>query len=142
MTSCASPLLETAGIVKEIKGKALFVEITVNEACQGCRANKSCVIGSVPNTRIIEIAKHDNAKFQVGDHVTIIMQMKTGIKAVVIAYVVPFLLFFVSMLTATCYELSELKVGIYSIGTIAIYYLCLYFLRSRIKKAVTFSIKD
>lgn len=142
MNNCASPLLETSGIIKEIKNKNLFVEITINEACHSCNARKDCVIGSTPSTRIIEVTNHNNDKLQIGNTVTITMQTRTGLKAVLIAYIVPFLLFLSCMSTMSYYNVSELKIGIYSIATIAIYYVCLYSLRSKIKKAVTFSIKD
>lgn len=142
MNNCASPLLETSGIIKEINHKILFVEITINEACHSCNAKKNCVIGSTPNTRIIEIAKQNKNAFQVGDAVTITMQMETGLKAVLIAYIAPFLLFLSCMIIMSFYNASELKIGIYSIATIAIYYISLYLLRSKVKKSIMFSIKD
>ncbi|MCP4393811.1 MAG: SoxR reducing system RseC family protein [Alphaproteobacteria bacterium] len=143
MNNCKTPpIIENDGIIKSTDGDTIKVEVQINTACSNCDMKKGCSMHHHGTTRIIEVQKTISSNYHMEDHVTVIATMQTGTKAVIIAYIIPFILFMIALIASTKSEINELYCGILSITVVAIYYIALYFLKDKISKSVTFSIKE
>jgi sigma-E factor negative regulatory protein RseC len=68
------------------------------------------------------------------------MQRDSGYKALLLGYVLPFILLMIVLITFLSIEGSELLAGILALLILVPYYTGLYFLRDRIKKTFSFSV--
>lgn len=128
------------GIVRNIDGDDISVEIIVSSACSGCHAKSICI----PSDRRQEIVTVKNSRqetYQVGETVDLLLETSAGNKAVVLAYVLPLVVLLV--LLFGCYTLTHnelLSVGISILG-ILLYYLILKSAGKSVEKGIEFGIR-
>lgn len=128
------------GIIREINGNDISVEVIVSSACSGCHAKSICI----PSDRRQEVVTVKNTRhedFQVGETVELLLETSAGNKAVVLAYVLP-LIVLLSLLFG-CYALTHkelLSVGIGMLGVI-LYYLILKSAGKKVERGITFGIR-
>ncbi len=115
------------------------VEILVSGACSGCHAKSVCSAGST-ETKVITV-KSDSS-VQPGDSVTVEMKLSQGFRALVIGYIIPFLVLVTAFGLASAAGAGELVSALLSFLAIGGYYLIIYLLRSRIGEKFEFKIKD
>jgi sigma-E factor negative regulatory protein RseC len=68
------------------------------------------------------------------------MKKSLGGKAVLLAYIIPFIIMMLSLIILTLLNFSELFAGLFSIGILAPYYLVLYLLKNKLSKTFKFTI--
>lgn len=128
------------GIVRNIDGDDISVEIIVSSACSGCHAKSICI----PSDRRQEIVTVKNSRqetYQVGETVDLLLETSAGNKAVILAYVLPLVVLLV--LLFGCYTLTHnelLSVGISILG-ILLYYLILKSAGKSVEKGIEFGIR-
>lgn len=118
--------------------KSVIVSIIASTACSGCHAEDSCTM-SGKEEKIIEIAGSYNVK--PGDNVTVLMNQSVGYAALILGYILPLITVLTILIIMISMEISELISGIISLGSLLPYYTVLYFLRGRINKKFTFTLK-
>lgn len=128
--------IEHQGIVQSVDKQGVRVMIVQNAACSTCAAGSSCMAAE-RKEKIIDALPLDDLKE--GDEVRVLIERRLGFKAVLLAFVLPFIL--VISLVALLSRLTDL--GDAWAGTIALaalipYYLVIAFFRDRIKKQFTF----
>jgi len=128
--------IEHQGIVQSVDKQGVRVVIVQNAACSTCAAGSSCMAAE-RKEKIIDALPLDDLKE--GDEVRVLIERRLGFKAVLLAFVLPFIL--VISLVALLSRLTDL--GDAWAGTIALaalipYYLVIAFFRDRIKKQFTF----
>jgi sigma-E factor negative regulatory protein RseC len=127
------------GIVLKAPGDGTAdVEIVTGSACSGCHAKSACSLGST-DVRTINIKS--DAKLNPGDKVTVIMEQSQGFRALVIGYVIPFLLLITVFIVLTVAGAGELSSALLSFSSLAVYYFIVWLMRSRIDKKFEFKIK-
>ena len=127
------------GTVKEIKNNMLFIEIERHAACAGCHAKNSCTSFN-KKEEIITISTNESGRFQVGEFVQVGLRKSTGAKAVVIAYLFPFLVLALGLFGTYYITKNELlSVCIAFVGT-TLYYLLIKRIDSKLKQHFTFSV--
>jgi len=127
------------GIVVRVPGDGTAdVEIITMEACATCHAKSVCSAGKT-DTRIITVKSV--ADLDQGDHVTVVMQQSLGFRALVIGYVIPFLVLIAAFTLATVAGAGELLSAMLSFAAIGLYYFVVWILRSTIGKKFEFKIK-
>ncbi|MCL2435612.1 MAG: SoxR reducing system RseC family protein [Lentimicrobiaceae bacterium] len=125
------------GTVKEIKGNVLFVEIERSAACASCHAKGAC-LASQRKDEIIPIATNEPDEFQVGETVQVNLKKSMGAKAVVIAYLCPFLALILGLFGTYYFTKNELlSIGVAFAAT-ALYFLFVKKIDERLKKHFTF----
>ncbi len=82
-------LLRHTGIVKEVTPSSLIVSIINQSACSACHAKGACSVSDVQE-KDIEITSYHNS-YQPGNRVTVIFRESSGLKALFLGYVLPFL---------------------------------------------------
>jgi positive regulator of sigma E activity len=139
MANSVSGIIDHEGIVQRTGNNSVFVSISSASACSGCHAEGSCAM-SGKEEKIIEIRGTYNVK--AGDQVTILMKQSMGYSALFLGYIFPVIAVIGVLMTMAAFKVPELKSGLASIGILIPYYTILYFLRKRLDKKFTFTLKD
>lgn len=126
------------GIVESIGEDGLTVRILQASACSSCEARKLCR-SSESKEKLVEVKGH-YPTLQVGDSVTLCGSVRQGLRASVLAYVVPLILMLVALFAAT--RLWGEKAGaLVALLTLALYYGVLFLLKDKLGKHFTFRIE-
>ena len=132
--------LEHKGIVLSIKGERIDVSILSESACATCKVKSACGM-SETEEKVVSIFTHDAPAYRVGEQVVVSVTRNMGLRAVFLAYVVPFLVLLVSLLVLLEAGLSEAAAGLISLGVLALYYIVLWLMRRRIEREINFNIR-
>ncbi len=76
---------------------------------------------------------------QVGDHVEVLLTERLGWKAVLLAYIMPFVVMMLVIALLGLWSSNEVLVGTLSLVAVAIYYFILSFFRSKLQKQFSFT---
>lgn len=125
------------GVVQSIDGLNVMVKMTVGSACAGCHAKGVCGAAE-SRDKVVKAVNINNLDLSVGDTVAVEMRQGLAMKAVVICYLVPFVVLFASfcLMYLVC-KVEWVNVAV-SLGLTALYFVLLWFFRKRIEKNVTF----
>jgi sigma-E factor negative regulatory protein RseC len=135
----ASVCIKQKGTVEEIKNHRIRVRIHRDSACGQCNAIGFCNLSDV-SERIIET--NDNAQnLKIGDHVDVTISRNMGNKAVILGYLLPFLLLIAVLFFLNALAIEEWLSGLISLATLAPYYMLLYLFRDKLRKSFTFTIR-
>jgi sigma-E factor negative regulatory protein RseC len=135
-----SNTIDHTGIIKQIKGSQLFIEIVQQSACADCHAKGMCS-ASDSKAKIIEITDLSNNTHQVGDSVIICGKTSTGLLAVLFAFVLPICVLVGSIIIGNTLQWDDGLSAIAGIFTLIPYYFVLYLFREKMKHKFTFTIK-
>ena len=98
-------MIEHPGIVQTKGDGVVMVLITQSSACSSCHAKGACTAAD-KSEKLVEALVIDN-NLEVGDAVIVYGQRKLGMKAVLWAFVIPFVILFVTLLLLQQTGLSE-----------------------------------
>jgi sigma-E factor negative regulatory protein RseC len=125
------------GIIKEITNNILYVEVERRAACASCHAKNFCM-PSEKRDEIIPVHTNNPHEFKVGEPVQVSLKQSMGAKAVVIAYLFPFLALTLGLFATYYFTKNELlSIGVAFAAT-ALYFLFLKRMDNKIKKHFTF----
>lgn len=114
------------------------VEILVSGACSGCHAKTVCSAGT-SEAKVITV-KSDSS-LRPGDSVTVEMKLSQGFRALLIGYIIPFLVLVTAFGLSAAAGAGELVSALLSFLAVGVYYLFIFLLRSRIGEKFEFKIK-
>ncbi|MBA7550238.1 hypothetical protein ES705_42748 [subsurface metagenome] len=126
------------GVITSIVSSKIKVNITTFSACSSCGAKGICSISDVKD-KIVEVPK--TGDFSVGQEVQVILHQTQGFKALYLGYIQPFIIVLLTLIITGSLTRNELLVGLFSLGSLALYYLVLYFYKEKIRNKFTFAIK-
>jgi len=126
------------GKVTKVESNSVLVSIKSGAACSGCKAEGLCGL-SGKEERIVDVKGRYNVS--PGDMVTILMEQKTGYKAVVLSYLVPLVIFISGLVILNLLSFKELISGLVSISLLFPYFLILYLFRNKINRNLIFTLK-
>ena len=135
----SSSCIEQKGVIEEIADGLAKVRISSFEACAACHAKSVCGI-SEGSTRYYEVPVADN-EFSKGEPVFIKMKRIMGLKATLIAYIIPFLLVITVLFLFTWLDADELITGIVSLIILVPYFCGLYLLRNYLRRSFIFTLR-
>jgi len=131
------PLICHQGTVKEITDNTLFVKIERSSACATCHAKTVC-LSSEKKNEVITIPYVNSDAFQVGEQVHLYLKQSLGAKAVVIAYLFPFLALILGLFVTYYFTKNELlSIGVAFAAT-TLYFLGIKKMDHKLKKQFTF----
>ena len=126
------------GIVESIGTGGLKVRILQESACSSCEARKLCR-SSESKEKLVEVKGH-YPTLHIGDSVTLCGSVRQGLRASVLAYVVPLILMLVALFAGT--RLWGEKLGaLAALLALALYYGVLFLLKDKLGKHFTFRIE-
>lgn len=123
--------------VSRISGDSVFVSMDQNVHCDSCRAKMACGI-SESKTEEIEIMNADNS-FKIDENVNVVINKTLGLKAVIWAYVLPFILL-ISVLIISSLFFTEWQAGLIALAVLVPYYFILHSLNSVFRKKFKISV--
>ncbi len=133
-----SNCIEQEGYVESTEIGVINVRIMQLSACSACHAKESCTFFGTEK-KVIRI--YDNSgRYEKGERVSVSVSKSTGIKAVVLGYLVPFLILITGLIFFTYMGLNELYVGLLAIIIIIPYYLILFIFRKKLNNQFTFAL--
>ncbi|MBW6501365.1 MAG: SoxR reducing system RseC family protein [Bacteroidales bacterium] len=125
------------GKVEKVDPGSVTVKIVSESACSGCHAKARCSLTDSEEKIVFVTGSYDVTP---GDTVTVLMKQSMGYKALLIGYVIPFLILLSSLVILAAMALPEAYAGLLSIGILALYYLIIYIFRNKIDKKFTFTL--
>lgn len=130
-----------SGMVQNISDGRALVSIIAKSACISCQIKGSCSLSDVEE-KIIEVDLYkDDKDIKVGAQVTVEMKESLGTWAVLLGYVFPFLLVFISLVIFTFIGLDEGLAGLFSVLVLAPYYIIMYLSSRFLRKRFTYRIQ-
>jgi sigma-E factor negative regulatory protein RseC len=126
------------GRVQEITSTDIVVKILSQSACASCHANGAC--GMSDSTEKMVVVHKSNHNYTVGQSVKVMLRQSLGFRALLLGYVLPFLIVLLILIFLTAIGISEGKSGLLSLFALVPYYAGLYLLRDKVSKQFTFDI--
>ena len=129
------------GIVENIDGAHLQVRIVQTSACAACSIKGHCSSAD-SKEKLIDV--NDPASAQIcrpGDRVWVTGQLSMGYMAVLLAFVVPFVLLVVALFVFMALWKHELYTALSSLLLLIPYYFILWLNRTRLGKKFSFTIQ-
>ncbi len=105
-----SQKIEHTGIITNIDGTKIQVQIVQLSACSSCHAKGACSASDM-DEKLID-AETTDTTFKIGDQVLLIGESSMGLFAVLIAFIIPFLLILISLFILRLYTSNEALSGI------------------------------
>ncbi|MDD3037224.1 SoxR reducing system RseC family protein [Bacteroides sp.] len=132
--------IEHLGIVENIQGSHLSVRIIQTSACAACSAKGHCSSADRKD-KVIDITDTLASSYRIGEQVTIIGETSMGMMAVVLAFVIPFVLLITSLFIFMAWMENELYAALSSLIILIPYYFILWLNKARLKQKFSFTIK-
>lgn len=134
-----SQIIEHSGFVYQINGKHIKVQILQQSACSDCHAKGACTAADMAD-KFIDV-ESDDAGLKVGQAVTVYGQSSLGLLAVLLAFVIPFLLVLITLFLLNNKIDNEAISGTIALGTLLPYFIILSFFNKKLKSKLKFYIK-
>jgi len=134
-----SQKIEHTGIVTHIDGTKIQVQIVQLSACSSCHAKGACS-ASDKDEKFIDVETTDTT-YKIGDQVQLIGESSMGLFAVLIAFIIPFLLILISLLILRSYTTNEALSGIIALGVLVPYFIILSLFNKKLKNKLRFTVQ-
>lgn len=128
------------GIVQKVEKDRVFVMILAESACASCKVKGMCSVADMKE-KIIEAYKQPGKDYKTGQKVNVILQRSMGTKAVILGYLIPFVVVIVALFSLTSAGLDQGVSALISLGLLLPYYLILYRLKDAFKKRFSFRVE-
>ena len=130
-------LIRHEGIVLSINGEKAHVQIVQTSACSACKARSMCMSSESQSKEMDAIMLEP---MKIGDKVEVEVRERLAWKAVLLAYILPFIVMLaIIAILDFATEWSEAVVGTLSLCGIALYYIGLSVFRNRLQKQFSFT---
>ncbi len=131
-------IIRHTGVVRSTDGAIATVEITQTSACSACKARSMCM--SSESRQMSDVKCRMLEPLQAGDHVEVEVREQLAWKAILLAYILPFIVM-MGVITALDFmtDWSEAIVGTLSLCGIALYYIILGFFKHRLQRQFVFT---
>jgi sigma-E factor negative regulatory protein RseC len=133
-----SSAISHQGVIKKIDNNFVTVVITSKSACASCHAEGVCSM-SGQKEKVIDIAGNYNLKE--GDSVTVLMEKSLGYAAIMLGYLIPFVIVVATLVVFLALKFKESYAGIFALLSVFPYYLCLLLYKKKINNKFVFSLK-
>lgn len=134
-----SEKIEHTGFVTRIRGNNIQVQIVQMSACSSCHAKGACSASDMEDKQI-DVESSDTS-IRVGDAVLLTGEVSTGLQAVLLAFVIPFLLILVALIVLRSVTLNEAVSGTIALSLLIPYYIILSFFNKKLKSKFRFEIE-
>lgn len=132
--------IKHSGVVDGVEGSCVRVRILQSSACSACKVASHCN-ASETKEKLIEVSTAEAEKYHVGEHVRVVVDAGVGFRASWYGYLLPLLLMVIALVTTLKMTSSEGVAALSSLGILIPYYICLYMLRSKLKRSLSFFIE-
>lgn len=127
------------GIIDSITDNCIKVRIVQVSACASCKVSSHCN-ASESKIKVVDVYG-ENKGYRVGDSVIIVASNSVGKRAVILGFVIPFLILLISVFLVSFLTGNEPLAALVSILSLVPYYLILFLLKDKIREKISFSIE-
>lgn len=138
MTHSSGTIRQSATVIR-VDTTEIEVEVCRPEACAACKAKSVCSEGGGQGKRMT--LANDGQGYQLGEQITLVMRRSAGLKAVVIAYLVPVILVVAALLVFQTVQIKETVAAISTLVLLGLYFLVIRLLRGRLNRELTIEIE-
>lgn len=138
MTHSSGTIRQSATVIR-VDATQIEVEVCRPEACAACKAKSVCSEGGGQGKRMT--LANDGQGYQLGEQITLVMRRSAGLKAVVIAYLVPVILVVAALLVFQTVQIKETVAAISTLVLLGLYFLVIRLLRGRLNRELTIEIE-
>ena len=133
-------LIRHKGVVLSVNGSMAHVKIIQTSSCQACKARSMCM-SSESQQKEMDVLLLSN-QVAVGDEVEVEVRERLAWKAVLLAYIMPFIVM-MAVIAGLDFatDWSEAVIGTLSLCAIALYYIGLSVFKHRLQKQFVFTAK-
>lgn len=128
------------GVITALKGETVTVSISSETACAGCHAKGVCTLSGWEEEKLLHIPVRD-PDFNIGEKVRVILDRSLGFRALLLGYVIPFLLVLAVLLALTVAGSHEWVAGLTSLAVLVPYYFGLKLMRGKVERQFSFYIQ-
>jgi len=134
-----SERIEHSGFVTRVDGKNIQVQIIQMSACSSCHAKGACSAADM-DEKFVDVESADDS-LRIGDQVNIVGESSTGLLAVLLAFVIPFMLILTSLFVLRDIVPNEAVSGTVSLALLIPYYIILSLFNKKLKRKLQFRIE-
>lgn len=134
-----SERIEHSGFVTRVEGKNIQVQIIQMSACSSCHAKGACSAADM-DEKFVDVESTDDT-LRIGDIVNIVGESSTGLLAVLLAFVIPFMLILTSLFVLRNIVPNEAVSGTVSLALLIPYYIILSLFNKKLKRKLQFRIE-
>lgn len=138
MNHSSGTIRQSATVIR-VDAAEIEVEVCRPEACAACKAKSVCSEGGGEGKRMTLV--NDGQGYQVGEQIQLVMRRSAGLKAVVIAYLVPVVLVVAALLIFQATSMSDTTAALLTLGILVLYFVIIRLLRGRINNQLTIEIE-
>ena len=128
--------IEHQGFIVEINNNIAHVRIEQTSACASCHVKSVCG-ASEKTEKIIDAHIADNT-LKVGDQVTIIGQKSLGFQAIILAYILPFVVIITSLFIVNIFTTNEVIIGTCALASLIPNFAVLRLMQNKIQAKFQF----
>ena len=126
--------------MENINGSHLQVRIIQTSACASCSIKGHCSSADTKE-KLIDVTDDNVSSYQPGDRVWVIGELSMGVMAVLLAFILPFLVLIFSLFIFMAIWNDELGSALCSLALLIPYYYVLWLNKSQLRKKFSFSVK-
>ncbi len=130
--------IEQKGIIEEIVNVTAKVHITSISACASCASKGACHAGETASKYVDVFI--GNSNFHKGEVVNISMKKTLGLKATLLAYILPFIVLLITLVILVETGVNEGIAGLISLIVLIPYFLVLYLYKNKLQKVFQFTL--
>lgn len=128
--------IEHQGVIISKDDKIARVKIEQTSACASCHVKSVCG-ASDKSEKIIDANIMDDT-LKVGDQVTIIGQKSLGFQAILLAYILPFIVIIATLFIVNVFTTNEIIIGTCALASLIPYFIVLRLMRNKIQAKFQF----
>lgn len=128
------------GTIEKIDGNHITVRIMQASGCAACGMADQCNASESKEKRIDVIDDHA-AEYEIGQHVRVMADLKSGYRAVLLGFGAPLLVMACALFGVLAATGNETLSALCGMGALVAYYVALYLVRGKLGKRFTFTIE-
>ena len=129
-----------SGTVTEVREGSVTVRMQVGSACASCEAHAKCGFAESKDKEVV-IDTPDWQEYHTGDPATVIIDTSQGLHAVLIAYLIPAILFLAVFTVLCCLRVGEGVTALVTLAAVVLYGCLLYRHRRHLQRHFTFRLR-
>lgn len=131
-----SDTIEHQGVIISIDNNIAHVKIEQTSACASCYVKTMC--GATETSEKIIDAHISDTTLKIGDRVNIIGQKSLGIQAILLAYVLPFLVIISVLFISNIFTTNEIIMGTCALASLIPYFIILRLMKKKLQAKFQF----
>ena len=132
--------IKHSGVVESVTGDCIKVRIVQTSECVSCKVAGHCH-ASDKKDKTVDVYGTDTSGLNIGDEVMVVASESMGWFAVVLGFVLPFIIVVALLFAVLGVSGNELTAALASLFSLIPYFVLLYLCKDKIRKRISFTIE-